>query len=147
MQHDLTQLWTTYPVLDRLSKKDLDADVRYVIKKNFRLLGGPWKDLLEWIEGDRLQHGWSPRVTGLPSADNPFWVRFTAWLKATTFEFEPHRFSREILESVDGISIADENALEILYDLPPEKPKEEPKRVHPSKRSPKRAPNKPNPRA
>ena len=150
MEYPYMTLWNGHPVLEHFTKKDLDADIRYAIKKNFRLLEGPWKDVLTWIADDKAEHGWSPRPTGLPNTDNPFWARLTEFLNTKTFTFEPHRFAKEDLESVDGISIAQEEALEFLYTLPPEpktEPKPEPKRVHPSKRPPKRAPNKPNPGA
>lgn len=101
-------VWRSKPVFEALFAGASNGKLRYAAKKNLRLLEPLFEDILEWIRGDKEEHGWEPGDNGFPADGDEFYSRFEDLLINEKVSFEPFLFSEELMQYADGITGMDE---------------------------------------
>jgi hypothetical protein len=110
-------LWRSWGAVQKASAANAPGTFRYALKKSKRVLDPHWQDILDFIKDDLAEHAWTPQPNGLPAPGDPFWPRLDEVL-AKDITVDLHRFSEEALSGVDGLSVADEEALDFLVLKP-----------------------------
>lgn len=108
-------VWHAKPVFARLYANVEHGKLRYAVKKNLRKLEPLFEDILEWVRGDKDEHGWEGAVNGFPGDGDPFYQRFEAFLLEEKVPFTPHLFSEELMQYADGINGVDENYIAFCF--------------------------------
>lgn len=108
-------VWRAKPVFEKLFVNAENGKLRYAAKKNLRKMEPLFEDILEWIRGDKEEHGWEATGNGFPEEGDAFFGRFEEFLLGEKVEYTPHLFSEELMQHADGINGLDELVISFAF--------------------------------
>ena len=108
-------VWRAKPVFEKLFATATNGKLRYAAKKNLRKLEPLFEDIIEWIRGDKEEHGWEAQPNGFPVDGDEFYKRFEDFLLNEKVEFTPHLFSEDLMQHIDGLTGYDEMAISFAF--------------------------------
>lgn len=109
-------IWQSKPVFEKVFTNATNGKLRYAAKKNLRMLEPLFGDIIEWINGDKEEHGWEPLGNGFPDSSDAFYKRFESFLLNEKVEYEPYTFSEELMQTVDGLTGVDEMLISFVFE-------------------------------